>query len=592
YSERPLETQAQSAAPNVMFVLDDSGSMDWSIMTEESDGLFDGEYYVWAVGDNSYNRVLSASERKEWRSQYASYNKMYYNPSTDYVPWPRWHTSDDTEGTTGTKIKDGGTSPSIDADPDNPRSNPVRDDWTLDMDSTFFEVFPGVAQRITVDRHGASGGTSTLADAVKLVGTGYSGNANTFAADVGDLANNNLIVDNEPDQAEHTFAESGSWNTSGSPNPWDENARYTTGNNSATWQFSVPIAGTYDVYARWNEFNDRDTNARYTVIHDGTTDTYYANQALNGNSWVLLATGLPFAQQTNTGNITVKNAHYFTWYDANTSGVVDPGEIYLVNVPGSAGIYSMAFYQFNDDGDNIVEDGELALVTAGTAFDALQPRDEAGTLRTPAEERQNIANWWSFYRRRELTAKAAIGRTIDGTEGMNIGILGINARIAEELVPIGVEAALTRIVDNQDAGFSSSGTWNTWNTSTAVDGSSRWSDSNGAYARFTPSFSAAEAGNFAVYAWWPCWTGWDSTTKYTIVDKDGTHVVTKDQRQGGSDGCGQWVQLEGSYMFDQTGGYVQVESTGDFVAADAVKFISTGAKVNVNQTPYILNKLY
>ncbi|MCP3856654.1 MAG: hypothetical protein GY698_18230, partial [Actinomycetia bacterium] len=46
------------------------------------------------------------------------------------------------------------------------------------------------------------------------------------------------------------------------------------------------------------------------------------------------------------------------------------------------------------------------------------------------------------------------------------------------------------------------------------------------------------------------------------------------------------------YMFDQTGGYVQVESTGDFVAADAVKFISTGAKVNVNQTPYILNKLY
>ena len=604
YAERPLETQAQSAAPMVMFVLDDSGSMDWTMMTEESDGLFDDERYVWSVGDNQYSQVLSASERKEWRSQYYAYNFMYYNPNTDYVPWPQWNTSDDTEGTTGTKIKDGGAAPPIDADLDDPRSNPVRDDWTLNMDTTFFSVLPATAinQWISVERHGGSDGNSTLADAVKLVGTGYAGDPDTFASDAAVLANNNLIVDNEPDQADHTFIENGNWSTSGSPNPWDENARYTTGNNSAVWRFSVPIAGTYDVYARWNEYNQRDRNARYTVVSNngGSTVTYDVNQRLNGDSWVQLATGVTFAQQDNTnpGAIEVKNAHYFTWYDADTDDTIDAGEVYLVNLGGSAGTYTMDFYQFNDDGDNVVEDGELiGPVTSGPAFDAIQPRTEGGTLRTPTEERQNIANWWSFYRRRELTAKAAIGRTISGTEGMHIGIMGINGRIEEELVPIGVESTLVKTLDNQDASYSDTGSWSESGSPNEFSGSSFFTSNSGDTARWTPTFTAGEAGAFRVYAWWNCFSNRDEFAKYTVVDKDGSTDYLKDQRSGlTTSQCGQWVEL-GIHLFDESGGqYVEVArhagSNGSSTNADAVRFASTGATVNVNQTPYILNELY
>jgi len=615
YAERPLETQAAAAAPMVMFVLDDSGSMDWTMMTEEGDGLFDGERYVWNIGDNQYSQVLSASERREWRSQYAAYNKMYYNPATDYVPWPDWNTADDTEGTTGTKIKDGGTAPPIDADQDNPRSNPVRDDWTLDMDATFFSVLPAttVTQWITVERHGGSTGNSTLADAVKLVGTGYAGDPDTFQSDAGTLANNNLIVDNEPDQTDHTFTENGNWNTSGSPNPWDENARYTTGNNSATWRFSVPITGTYDVYARWNEYNQRDENARYAVTYNngGTTTNYSANQRLNGNSWVQLATGLPFTIQDNSsaGAINVKNAHYFIWVDHDGDGTMEyqaahgvnatNSEVYLINVPGSAGTYTLNFYRFVDASDNaVVNDGELFLLTAAdTYWNDIQPRNEGGTLRTPAEERQNIANWWSFYRRRELTAKAAIGRTISGTEGMHIGIMGINARIEEELVPIGVESTQIKTLDNQDASYSDTGTWSESGSPNEFNGSSFFTSNSGNTARWTPTFTAGEAGTYRVYAWWNCFSNRDSNAKYTVVDKDGSTDYFKDQRSGQTNSqCGQWVQL-GVHAFDETGSqYVEVArhagSTGSSTNADAVRFESTGAKVTVNQTPYILNKLY
>ena len=39
-SDSPLSSQIQAAPASVMFILDDSGSMDWEMMTNESDGIF------------------------------------------------------------------------------------------------------------------------------------------------------------------------------------------------------------------------------------------------------------------------------------------------------------------------------------------------------------------------------------------------------------------------------------------------------------------------------------------------------------------------------------------------------------------------
>ncbi len=55
-SDFPLDTQSKAAPANIMFVLDDSGSMDWEFITAESDGLFSGERYVFDdPGDNLYS---------------------------------------------------------------------------------------------------------------------------------------------------------------------------------------------------------------------------------------------------------------------------------------------------------------------------------------------------------------------------------------------------------------------------------------------------------------------------------------------------------------------------------------------------------
>ena len=112
-SNIPLDSQLAASAPNLMFGLDDSGSMDWEIMTAESAGLFnvggrDYEYIFDNPGDNLYtsgtNSHILYDEGKQayWKSQWHGYNVIYYNPAVDYIPWYSMGN----------------------ADPDNPRSHP------------------------------------------------------------------------------------------------------------------------------------------------------------------------------------------------------------------------------------------------------------------------------------------------------------------------------------------------------------------------------------------------------------------------------------------------------------------------------------
>ena len=55
-SDVPLEVKILSAPPNIMFVLDNSGSMDWEFITDDTDGKFEGniEYLFDDPGDNNY----------------------------------------------------------------------------------------------------------------------------------------------------------------------------------------------------------------------------------------------------------------------------------------------------------------------------------------------------------------------------------------------------------------------------------------------------------------------------------------------------------------------------------------------------------
>ena len=87
----PLLTQT-AVSPNVLFVLDDSGSMHWEIMP---DSELRGNYYMfprpsglYGAGDYS-ERVPNFFDDnfENWYLRSATNNTVFYNPELDYEPW-------------------------------------------------------------------------------------------------------------------------------------------------------------------------------------------------------------------------------------------------------------------------------------------------------------------------------------------------------------------------------------------------------------------------------------------------------------------------------------------------------------------------
>jgi type IV pilus assembly protein PilY1 len=118
------------------------------------------------------------------------------------------------------------------------------------------------------------------------------------------------------------------------------------------------------------------------------------------------------------GTINITNAHYYIWSASESKP-------YLVIIDSG----SIVYYEVNDDGDNVVEANELAPT-------ATPPADVVTGRSGYAEERQNFANWYSFYRKRELTATAAIANVINSMQGVQIGLRGINGYDSDIIQPV------------------------------------------------------------------------------------------------------------------------------------------------------------
>jgi len=98
----PLELPV-GPEPNVLLVNDDSGSMAWDILTDQSSGLYyfsTGNYIYYtlkATAGNSTSVAPSESAAPNaglWRLRNSTYNRIYYNPANQYQPWDGLDTSD------------------------------------------------------------------------------------------------------------------------------------------------------------------------------------------------------------------------------------------------------------------------------------------------------------------------------------------------------------------------------------------------------------------------------------------------------------------------------------------------------------------
>jgi len=437
-SDVPMATQVQKAPPNIMFVLDNSGSMDWSFMAAgQNQGKWNGNrnYVFDDAGDNEYGDVLSGTERAEWQSQWSGANKIYYNPQIDYQPWPLPDQDPATDEIDRMQ----------NADPTTPISNPYflmdgdagTDTVTLDMTDVYYTV-PVVVNEVIVDNQDGLPG----------------------------------------------FATTGTWGESGLTPEWNASSFYTnTTGDTAVFTPDIPQDGSFDVYTWWNCYTDRDTNAMITVVHSGAVpDTVLMNQrsALDNTpepgvcgEWLLIGT-YDFLAGT-TGSVTISrhagsiggstvadavrfvesgqsiagldiyNAHYYTqeWDDANGNGdgIEDPDELtnYLVNF--NNGVREV--YRINDLNTNDIIDhtGELESIAelpesirpaiydwVDTNGDGIEDPDEVVFIeyRDTASELQNFANWYSYYRKRELAAKAAVANAIVDSTGIQVGFYSLH----------------------------------------------------------------------------------------------------------------------------------------------------------------------
>jgi type IV pilus assembly protein PilY1 len=131
------------------------------------------------------------------------------------------------------------------------------------------------------------------------------------------------------------------------------------------------------------------------------------------------------------GNLSIPWAHYFVR--------AADGTPYLVVINGKT--KKNEYYTFQTDG----ADAPLDKITSVTLTNA--PADIERNYDT---DRQNFANWFTYHRRREFVAKAAISRTINNLDDVRVGILGINHTV---IIPLkSVKAVIDgQFIDETDA---------------------------------------------------------------------------------------------------------------------------------------------
>ena len=120
------------------------------------------------------------------------------------------------------------------------------------------------------------------------------------------------------------------------------------------------------------------------------------------------------------GKVTIPWAHYFI---QSTDG-----RYFLVILDGDNQVNQ--YYTFTTDGGSAPLDKIESLT--------LEPDPPADIYRDFDSDRQNFANWFTYHRRREFVAKAAIARvmTDPGLTDVRMGILGINKKVIVPLKPV------------------------------------------------------------------------------------------------------------------------------------------------------------
>ena len=485
-SDVPLDTKLRPKPASLMFVLDDSGSMDWEYIVP-GNGLYEGNYYLFpspsgtrAYGDTN---LINGGDIDEWQPLFYGINKMFYNPNVTYTPWPTFSGSSPTS-----QLPEAAGDGLAHANPYRPRYHPwYNNDCTEALNKA----------------HGTTPNNLASCDDNQTFDMDHI--VYTFADN-----SNDVIVDN----TSANFTSSGNFAFATSWSDYGSNYLYTQAGAAvdiATWTFTPATTEEYEVFV-WYVSNSNRKTVPYTVNCNecGTGVPNDVDQSTNGGQWVSIGKYDFEAAETVTvvmrdefgltssscadavkiaptdNYINILNAHYYTWNDTDGDNVIDftdtngdgqigateqvNEELWLINlanpveyyrvvdntqnindatdlvrvaaadVPSTVKTFAVPTETAHEDLDNdknldVDEDtNNNGTLDAGEDVDGDGRLDEAedddgdGNLDIGSfiKERQNWANWYSYYRKRTYAATAAVAQVIDQMSEVEVGFRTIN----------------------------------------------------------------------------------------------------------------------------------------------------------------------
>ncbi|ABW67593.1 golvesin C-terminal-like domain-containing protein [Desulfosudis oleivorans] len=266
----------------VNIVWDGSGSMVWTIATDETFYWIDSEPYAYVFPEteyyydgSSYGRPLPADNRNHWQPQCSFFNYMYYNPEVNYTPWPRWTTL---EGHAG-------EFENFQADINTPLQHPIDiSQGVFDLNDNFFSwdlVLPDGLEpedvEVVVDNSDIPSITVDDMDAGFL----------------SDPAIGSWIRYENPDYIGNDYY----------------TIRYSGKPTTATWQTDITNSGEYEVLISVPFGINRTREANYTVFHDnGSNEQAISQRADTHQEWISLGS----YNFTDTAKIMVISSQAFT----------------------------------------------------------------------------------------------------------------------------------------------------------------------------------------------------------------------------------------------------------------------------------------
>ena len=181
-----------------------------------------------------------------------------------------------------------------------------------------------------------------------------------------------IVIDNNDPAA----IKLGSWSSSAElPGYWGANYLHdgntgSTGGKSVTFTATITTAGFYEVAAWWTALSNRAFNVPILIAHPAGTTTVFADQTVNGSTWVKLLTTNFVAGGPASVTITNADANGYVIADA-VRFTTDPATAVIVQVLASD--VTADEYQTNQGRFTLVRSGDttaplnLAWTFGGTA---------------------------------------------------------------------------------------------------------------------------------------------------------------------------------------------------------------------------------